>query len=244
MQPRIDEIAPDVFRIATFLPAFQLGFNVFVVRDEEPLLYHTGLPVMFPAVRDAVAQVVDPASLRWIGFSHYEPDECGALDAFLALAPHAQPVCGRVGAAVCIDQVASRRARALDDGEVLVTGRHRFRYLATPHVPHGWDAGLLFDESGRTLFASDLFQQAGPVDGPFATHFMERIRDSLVATESGPFRGYIPYGPWTVATLARLADLEPRTIATMHGGAYEGDGRAAVHDLARVLEDVLAPRAA
>src|SRR6188768_1230288 len=135
MTAAVDEIAPDVFRISTYIEDFDLTFNQFVVRDDEPLLFHTGFPRMFAGVREAVARVIDPARLRWISFSHFEPDECGALNEWLATAPNAQAACGLVGALVSVNHVASRPARTLDDGEVLVTGRKRFRYVRTPHVP-------------------------------------------------------------------------------------------------------------
>src|SRR5262245_29754557 len=134
MTAAVDEIAPDVFRISSYLESYDLTFNQFLVRDDEPLLFHTGMPAMFPVVRDAVRGLIDPARLRWVSFSHFEPDECGALNEWLAAAPSAQAACGLVGALVCVNHVAPRPARVLEDGEVLVTGRRRFRYLRTPHV--------------------------------------------------------------------------------------------------------------
>ena len=135
---RVDEIAPDIFRLSLFVPEMNIQFNQFLVRDEEPLLFHTGMRQIFPEVREAVAQVIDPATLRWIGFSHFEADECGALNHWLDTAPQASPLCGFVGANVSVNDFADRPARTMNDDEVLSTGRYRFRFLATPHVPHCW----------------------------------------------------------------------------------------------------------
>jgi hypothetical protein len=141
MTAQIDEIAPDLYRICLYVPAFDLQFNHFLVKDEEPLLFHTGMRGMFPAVRKAVAKLIDPASLRWISWSHFEVDECGALNEWLAAAPNAIPVCGEVGPMVNIADFSNRPPRALKPDEILQTGRHRFRFVPTPHLPHGWDAG-------------------------------------------------------------------------------------------------------
>lgn len=150
MNSSVIEIAPDTYRISTFHPQFGIQFNQFLLVDEQPFLMHTGMRRMFGATLDGVRQVMDPARLRWIGYGHFEPDECGALNEFLAVAPQAQAVSGFVGAMVMLGDFADREARALADDEVIDTGRHRLRFLSTPHLPHGWDAGLYFDESERT----------------------------------------------------------------------------------------------
>src|SRR5205823_3036710 len=150
-----------LFRLSTFLPEANMQFNQFLARDAEPLLFHTGQRALFPLVREAVARLIDPATLRWIGLSHFEADECGALNEWLALAPEAAPVCSFVGAMVSVNDFALRPARPLMDGEVLETGRLRFRFCSTPHVPHCWEAGLLFEETQQTLLCSDLFHQLG-----------------------------------------------------------------------------------
>src|SRR6516165_212585 len=155
MSARVTEIGPDLYRISTYAESYGIQFNQFLILDDEPFLMHTGFKAMFAATRDAVAKVLDPARLRWIGFSHFESDECGALNEWLAAAPVAQAVCSVVGTMVNLADFAARPARALADGEVLPTGRRRLRFLATPHVPHGWDAGLFFEESERTLLCSD-----------------------------------------------------------------------------------------
>lgn len=238
----ITEISADVFRIALYVPDINLEFSHFLVRDEEPLLFHTGLRAMFPAVREAVASLIDVSKLRHIGFSHFESDECGALNQWLEVAPSAEPVCGLVGALVSVNDFANRPARALTPTDTLSTGSRRFRFIPTPHVPHGWDAGVLFEETSRTLFCSDLFHQWG--QHPPATHssIIDRCRDALRQSEAGPFAGYVPYTHHTGRILHGLADLHPQTLAVMHGSCYHGDGAQALYDLAGVMEEVLGPR--
>ena len=239
MQSTVTEIARDVFRISTFHPGFGIQFNQFLVRDDEPLLFHTGMRKMFAATREAVASLIDPAALRWISYSHFEPDESGALNEFLAIAPRAQAVTSVVGVAVMLDDFADRPARALADGEVLATGRHRLRFLATPHVPHCWDAGLLFDESERVLFCSDLFFQPGDPEPLTRADIVAPAGGAVRGGAQGPLANDMPYTPYTDATLQRLAALAPRTLAIMHGSSFEGDGRGAILGLAGVLNDVL-----
>ncbi|HEY6871382.1 MAG TPA: hypothetical protein VI298_01515 [Geobacteraceae bacterium] len=239
METRVDEIAPDLFRISTYIAKVRLQFNQFLVRDDEPLLYHTGMRRMFPQVRAAVAKIIDPASIRWIGFSHFEADECGALNEWLSLAPHAEPVCGVVGAAVNINDFAERRARVMADGEILATGSRSFRFLVTPQVPHAWDATLLFEETGKTLFCSDLFLHTGDVAPVTGDDPVVRARQALVEFQAGPLADSIPYTPFTAATLARLAELGPRLLAVMHGSSHAGDGGHALRELAGMLAAVL-----
>jgi flavorubredoxin len=240
MHAKVSQIAPEVYRISTFHPDFGIQFNQFLVRDDEPFLMHTGMHKMFAATREGVAAVIDPATVRWIGFSHFESDECGALNDWLAIAPHAQAVCSFVGKTVTVDDFAARPARSLADDEVLETGARRLRFLATPHVPHGWDAGLFFEESGRTLFCSDLFFQPGdPAPLSPAPDVLERASAAIHAGAHGPLANDVPYTPYTDATLRRLAALDTRTLAVMHGSSFSGDGRTEFLDLARVLEEVL-----
>ena len=161
MESKVTEIAADIYRLSTFHPDYGIQFNQFLVKDDEPFIMHTGFRKTLPLTLEAVASVIDPASLRWIGFSHFESDECGALNEWLGVAPNAQPVCSFVGATVTVNDFADRPARALNDDEVLETGRHRLRFLATPHVPHCWDAGLFFEEQDRTLLCSDSVLSSG-----------------------------------------------------------------------------------
>jgi len=236
---RIDEIAPDLYRISIHLPQFDLQFNHFLIKDDEPLLFHTGMRRMFPEVRDAVAELIDPAALRWISWSHFEVDECGALNEWLAIAPRAAAVSGVVGNLVMLGDFADRPSRALADGEVFVTGRHRIRYLATPHVPHGWDAGFFFDESARTLFCSDLLFQAGDPEPLRLESPLPEVRAALLVGMQGPLAHDMPYTRSTDRVLQSLAALAPATLAAMHGSSYRGDGAAVLRELAALLREIL-----
>jgi flavorubredoxin len=235
----ITEIAPDVYRISTYVADFDLQFNQFLVKDDEPLLYHTGMRSMFPLVLEAVGKIIEPARIRWVGFSHFEADECGSLNDWLEAAPAAHPVCTFVGAMVSVNDFASRPARPLKDGDVLNTGKYRFRVHATPHLPHGWDAGMLFEESQHTMFCSDLFHQAGDVEPSTESDLIGRFRDTLTRYQAGPLRNYMPYTPHTERLLAQLAAFKPKTLAAMHGSAFVGDGAQALLDLGPVLKEIL-----
>lgn len=237
----VTEIAAEVFRLSTFAPDYGIQFNQFLVRDDEPFLMHTGFRRDFASIRAAVASLIDPARLRWVGFSHFESDECGALNDWLATAPQAEAACGVVGAMVNLTDFALRPARALGDGEVLTTGRHRLQYLATPHVPHGWDAGFFFDETTRTLFTSDLFFQPGRPEPLTTGDIVGAAREAMIGGQSGPLANDMPYTPYTDATLERLAALAPNTLATMHGSSFSGDGARALRELAEVIRETLAP---
>jgi flavorubredoxin len=238
---RIDEIAPDIFRICTFVPEINLQFAQFLVRDAEPILFHTGMKKMFPVVRDAVATLLPPETIRWIGFSHFEADECGSLAEWQALAPSATAVCSLVAKLVSVDDVlAVRPAQALADNEQLSTGKYRFRFLQTPHVPHCWEASLLFEETHGTLLCSDLFHQGGDVEPSTTADVVGRFKQTLVEYQQGPFANYLPYTPYTDRTLKRLAALKPKTLATMHGSTFVGDGERALNDVAGVVKEVLA----
>jgi flavorubredoxin len=237
------EIAPDIYRISVFISEINLEFSHFLVRDEEPLLFHTGLRRIFPAIRDEVSRLVDNSKIRHIGFSHFESDECGSLNQWLEIAPSAQPVCGLVGALVSVNDFSMRPAQVLTQDDVLSTGRYRFRFIPTPHVPHGWDAGVLFEESQRTLFCSDLFHQWGHREPTTADSIIDRCRDALLETQAGPFANYVPYTHYTGRILESLAQREPKTLAAMHGSTYYGDGAQALRDLATVMREVLGPKA-
>jgi flavorubredoxin len=244
MQSKVTEIAADTYRISTLHPEYGIQFNQFLVRDEEPFLMHTGFSKMFDVTFAGVAAVIDPAKLRWIGFSHFESDECGALNRWLDAAPGAQALCSVVGAMVSVNDFASRAPKALADNEVLPTGRHRLRFLATPHVPHAWDAGLFFDEAGRTLFCSDLFFQPGDPPPLIESDIVGRAREAIQHGLAGPLANDMPYTPYTARTLQRLADLEPGTLAVMHGSSYRGDGKKAIAGLAEVVKELLGGPAA
>ena len=237
----ITEIAPDIFRINTFVPEANLGFSQFLVRDDEPLLFHTGMKGIFPLVSEAVSKLMDPATLRWIGFSHFEADECGSLNEWQAIAPQATPVCSLVGKLVSVDDFAPKNpAKGMVDGETFETGNRRFRFLATPHVPHCWEAGFLFEETNGVLFCSDLFHQNGDVEPITTNDVVGRARETFIEYQAGPLANYFPYTANTDAELNRLAALKPKVLATMHGSVFEGNGEQSLNEYAAMLGEILA----
>jgi flavorubredoxin len=238
MTPRIDEVAPDLYRISVYAPQLDLQFNHFLVKDDEPLLFHTGMRGMFPVVRDAVATLIDPAALRWIGWSHFEVDECGALNEWLNAAPNATPVCGELGAMINIADFSNRPPRGLKANEVFETGRHRFRFVPTPHLPHGWDAGMFFEERDSVLLCSDLLHQIGNVEPVTTSDVAGRYRHALETYQQSPLMDYVPYTENTKRHLATLASLKPRVLAAMHGSTFVGDGGAALIASGDVIRDV------
>jgi flavorubredoxin len=232
---RIDEIADGIYRISTPVPPsdFPGGFtfNQFLIDDDEPLLFHTGLRRLFPVVRDAIESVLPVSRLRHLSFSHFEADECGALNEFLGAAPRSAPLCGQLAADVSVRDVADRAPRALADGEEVTLGRHRVTFLYTPHVPHAWECGYLFESSTRTLLCGDLYTQGGHEHVPFT--------ESDILGPSEAMRGMLDYyahAPQSRATLERLAALRPATLACMHGASFRGDGAALLRGLADSLE--------
>ncbi len=230
----IHEIAAGIYRINTPVGvpgAGQFSFNQYLVVDDEPLLFHSGLRRMFPLVREAIAAVMPVERLRYVGLSHFEADECGALNEFLAVAPQAVPLCGQVAALVSVNDYADRTARAMADGEELNLGRHRMRWFDTPHMPHGWECGLMMDMSTRTFFCGDLFTQGGT--GEVA------LTESDILGPSEAFRApmdYYAHAPNTGAVLERLARENPITLACMHGSAWRGDGAALLRELSGALQ--------
>jgi flavorubredoxin len=239
----IFEIAPDVYRLSVFVSEINLQFSHFLVKDDEPLLFHTGSRAMFPALRELVAKVIDPAQLRWIGFSHFETDECGALNQWLAVAPKATPVHGMVGCMVNLNDFSDRAPRMMNADARLETGKYKFRFVHTPQLPHGWDAGVLFEETQRTLFCSDLFHQWGEREPLVASGLIDRARQTLTEIQQSPFAQYVPYTAQTQRQMEAVASLSPRTLAIMHGSSFSGDGSKALRDLAIVFKDVLGEEA-
>lgn len=231
----IAEIRDGIYRISTPVPpnpALPDGFtfNQYLVVDEEPLLFHTGPRKIFPLVREAIDSVIPASSLRYLGLSHYEADECGSLNELLAIAPAARPLCGNVAKLVSIDDVADREAKGMADNEKLSLGKHTLRWLDAPHLPHGWECGYLFDESTRTLFCGDLFTQPGAEHQP--------IVETDILGPSEAMRSqmdYFAHAGNTGELLGKLAATEPTTLACMHGSAWEGDGSALLGELASVL---------
>jgi flavorubredoxin len=230
----VAEVADGIYRINTpiGLPgAGQFNFNQYLIVDDEPMLFHTGLRRMFPLVREAISSVLPVERLRYVGLSHFEADECGALNELLAVAPEAVPVCSRVAALVSLGDYADRAPRALADGEDLALGRHTMRWFDTPHMPHAWECGLMLDVTTRTFFCGDLFTQGGA--GEVA------LTESDIFGPSERFRApmdYFAHAPDTSAILDRLANERPTTLACMHGSAWRGDGAKLLRELSAALE--------
>lgn len=231
---RIDEIANGIYRISTAVPPSIIPggftFNQYLIVDDAPLLYHTGPRKMFPLVRGAIESVIPATSLRYIGLSHYEADECGSLDEFLDLAPDAEPLCGQVAKMVSVDDVASRPARGMDDGEELSLGRHVVRWIETPHLPHAWECGHLFETTTKTLFCGDLFTQGGHEHEPLTTqNILDSSEDMRNAFD------YFSHTRHTRTLMEKLASTDPQLLACMHGAAWQGDGAALLRQLAERL---------
>jgi flavorubredoxin len=230
----IHEIADGIYRINTpiSIPGGpgQFSFNQYLIVDEAPMLFHTGMRKLFPLVSEAVRAVLPLERLQYVGLSHFEADECGALNSFLAAAPQAVPVCGTIAAMVAIGDFADRAPRVLADGEELALGRHTIRWYDTPHVPHAWECGLMMEATTRTFFCGDLFTQGGPGD--------VAVTESDILGPSEAFRApmdYFAHAPQTAAVLERFAAERPTTLACMHGSAWRGDGARLLRALAAAL---------
>ncbi|HKR88061.1 MAG TPA: MBL fold metallo-hydrolase [Phenylobacterium sp.] len=234
MQTQISEIAAGVYRLSTWVaqvaPPAGFTFNQFLIDGEEPMLFHCGQRRLFPLLAEAVGRVMPVERLRWIGFGHVEADECGAMNQWLAAAPQAQVVHGALGCEVSINDYADRPPRPLAEGEVLDIGGRRMRWITTPHVPHGWEAGVFFEETTKTLFCGDLLTHVG--DGPPLTD------DDVLgpALEAERMFRAMTLAPGTAAILRGLAELKPATLAIMHGSSLRGDGAAALEGLASFCE--------
>ena len=231
---RIDEITDGIYRISTPVPPQAMAggftFNQYLVVDEAPLLYHTGPRKLFPLVCEAIASVISLSSLRYIGFSHYEADECGSLNDFLEAAPEAEPLCSGTAKMVSVDDIASRPARALADGEELSLGSHVVRWIDTPHLPHAWECGHLFETTTQTLFCGYLFTQGG--------HEHEPLTTGDILENSEDMRGAMAYFSQTKRVhelIEKLALTSPRVLSCMHGAAWQGDGGALLRQLAARL---------
>jgi flavorubredoxin len=239
----IFEIAPDVFRLCVYVPQIDMQFNHFLVKDDEPLLFHTGSRAMFPLLRDLVGKLIDPTKLRWIGFSHFETDECGSLNQWLTTAPNATPVHGMVGCLVNLNDFSDRAPRLLSVEDRVTTGKYSFRFVHTPQLPHGWDAGVLFEENQRTLFCSDLFHQFGQPKPVTGLDIVERARQTLIGIQKSPLAQYVPYTAHTGRQMEAVAQLNPATMAVMHGSSFSGNGSQALRELSQVFKEVLGAQA-
>lgn len=232
---RIDEIAEEIYRICTPVPPSDdlppgFTFNQYLIVDDEPLVYHTGLRHMFSLTREAIAAVLPVEKLRYVGFSHVEADECGALNDFLKAAPHAEPLCSDIAAIVSVGDLADRPPRGMADGETITLGRHTVTWTATPHLPHGWECGHLFERETRTLFCGDLFTQFGAEHPP--------VIEADILESSEQARAALDYFSHTrncTALINKLAELEPGLLACMHGAAWRGDGAALLRALGERL---------
>ena len=229
---RVDEVAAGIYRICTPLDVIPGGFtfNSYLLAGDEPLLFHTGYRKLFPIILEAIKTVLPVEKLRWIGGSHFESDEYGALNDLLAAAPQATPFASEIGALTSLNDYATRPARALADGEEFSVGNRRLKWLYTPHVPHGWDCGILFDASTKTLLCGDLFTQPGANMPP--------VTESEILSASEGMRGMLDYyahATSTAAILERLAGLQPSMLACQHGSAYRGDGAALLRELSTTL---------
>lgn len=234
MQTNIHEIADGIYRLSTVVPDAAPGgftFNQYLLTGDEPLLFHTGARQLFPLVKDAVAKVIDVDQLRWISFGHVESDESGAMNHWLEAAPQSSVLFNGLGCMVSLNDLCDRPPVVADPGAPHDLGGHAVRTVPTPHVPHGWEAQVLFDETTQTLFCGDLFTRTG--EGAALVHDADLIQPALDAED---LFGATALTPDTAPTLRRLADLEPRTLALMHGPAYAGDCRQALLDLADAYE--------
>jgi flavorubredoxin len=229
----VHEIADGIYRINTPVQipgAGGFSFNQYLVDDDEPLLFHTGLRKMFPLIQEAVATVLSVESLRHIAFSHVEADECGSLNEWLEVAPRSAPLCGAVAAMVSVGDLADRAPRVIADGELISLGTHSVRWFDTPHLPHAWECGFLTEERTSTLLCGDLFTQGGADSAP--------ITESDILGPSEAFRHKMDYFSHTKNAremLERLAATNPETLACMHGSAWRGDGAVLLRALADVL---------
>ena len=230
----VHEIEKGIYRVNTPISMpngpGHFSFNQYLIVDDAPLLFHTGPRQLFPLVQEAINAVIPVGTLRYIGFSHFEADECGSLNAFLAASPQSVPVCGRIAAMTSVNDYADRPPVVLTDGEDLTLGRHAVRWFDTPHVPHAWECGLMTELSTRTFLCGDLFTQGGPGD--------VALTESDILGPSEAFRkpmDYFAHAPETRAILERLAAEQPTTLACMHGSAWRGDGAALLRSLAAAL---------
>lgn len=230
---RVDEVASGIYRICTPMDVIPAGFtfNSYLINDDEPLLFHTGYRKLFPITLEAIGKVLPVEKLRWIGGSHFEGDEYGALNNFLEAAPLATPFGSEIGVLTSLNDFATRPARSFADGEEFSIGSRRMKWIYTPHVPHGWDCGVLFDLKTQTLLCGDLFTQPGAN--------MPAVTESEILSASEGMRGMMDYYAHATSTsriLGGLADLRPTTLACQHGSAFRGDGAALLRELATTLE--------
>jgi flavorubredoxin len=240
METRVDEVAPEIYRLSTYVEPADFTFNQYLIDAEQPLLFHCGPRQMFPLVSEALSRVIPIEKLRWVSFGHVESDECGSMNEWLAAAPQSEVAHGPIGIMVSLMDLADRPPRQLADGEVLDLGGKKVRWLDTSHVPHGWESGLMYEETTATLLCGDLFTALGAhapttdadIVGP-ALAAEDLFHGSALTPDTGP-------------AIRRLADLKPAGLGLMHGPAFGGDAATALRELAadydRRLDEALAAR--
>jgi flavorubredoxin len=226
----VHEIADGIFRIATYVPEISLAFTQFLIKDEQPLLFHTGNKQMFPQTVEAIRKVIDPATLRYISWSHLEADECGAVNEFVKIAPQAEPVQGMVGVMIGVADFFTKPVTPMNDGDVLDLGAHKLRYLITPNVPHAWDAIIAYEETTGTLLVSDLFTVFADERAMTESDLVE---PAMAALDRLP--GYLPVGAHTAQVFDRLEALEPKVVAGHHAPAISDNAAGALRDLRGAL---------
>ncbi len=229
MGTRCTEVAEGIHQLTTRPDGGLMAFNQYLVEGDEPLLFHTGLRTMFPAVSEAVGRVLPPETVRWISFGHVEGDECGSMNEWLEIAPQATIAHSVIGCSTSLDDAAARPPRRLANGETIDIGGHVLRWIDTPHVPHSMDAGVMYDETTGTLLCGDLFTRWGDY---------EATSDDLLGPAIEAEDRYCIYSlhPTTGATVRGLAELDIETLAPMHSSAFKGDCRQALLDLADDLD--------
>lgn len=236
METRVDEIADNIFRLSTYIsdmPPSGFTFNQYLIKADEPLLFHCGGRALFPLVSEAAAKIIDLKKIRWISFGHVEADECGSMNQWLEAAPGAQVIHGAIGCMSSLNDLADRPPKMIANDEILDLGGKRVRYIDTPHVPHGWESGLIYEETTQTLFTGDLFTQLGK--GPAVTE-ASIVEDSIVAEEA--FHA-MALTPDTSKTIRKLRDLGAAQLAVMHGSCFKGDCEAELEALAVYAENAL-----
>lgn len=226
METVIDEVTPGIYRISTYVPEADFSFNQYLIAAEQPLLFHCGMRGLFPLISTAVTNVMSVSRLRWLSFGHWEADESGAMNDWLTAAPQAQVAVGTIGCMLSVNDLAIRPPQPLEDGAVLDLGGKRIRWIATPHVPHCWDAGVIFEETTQTLFCGDLFTQIGKSP---ALSTADLIGPAMAAEDQF---GATALTPQAAATIRRLATLHPKQLALMHGPVYHGECEHALQQLA------------
>jgi flavorubredoxin len=239
---KITRIINNVYRISTYIPEGNFQCCQFLITDEQPLLYHTGLRSHYPQIYEAIYTVIHPEKLKWFGFIHFEADECGSIQHWQTVAPNATFFCSTIGKQVSVDDISLHPVKGMNDNETFSTGKFHFRYILTPHVPHGWDSGMLFEETRRILFCSDLFHQQGDVEAITKEDIADRFKTVINTCQKMQFNEYLALTNNTDKILERLASLKPKIIAPMHGSVFIGNGEQVINKLREIVLELMAVR--